>query len=65
MIWRRIHKSTKSQEEQFAKDIAETGLEKGDRFAMLWSAFLTLFLPSVLILAAFVLVIMLIFGLLW
>ncbi|MBO4792096.1 MAG: hypothetical protein J6V48_11155 [Clostridia bacterium] len=65
MIWRRIHRSTKEQEEKFEKDIEEVGLEKGDRAAMFWAAFLTLFLPASLILIAFVLLVMLIFGLFW
>jgi len=63
MIWRRLHKSTKEQEEKFDKDLEETGLEKGDLPAMLISAFLTIVLPAALFLIGLVCIVMLLFRL--
>ena len=42
--WRRLPKKADAEKEE---KLREEPLEKGDRFAMVFSAFLTLFLPAV------------------
>ena len=42
--WRRLPKKADAEQEE---KLREEPLEKGDRFAMVFSAFLTLFLPAV------------------
>ena len=52
------------EEQQRRKKEEPAKLERGDLFAMLWSAFYTIFLPSVAVLVGFVVLIMFLFGLL-
>ena len=63
MIFKRLKKSTKEQEEQFGRMMEE---EKGgcaDKFAMLVAAFFTIMLPCIAVLLAFAGLIMWIIGL--
>lgn len=51
MIFKAWRKIPKKIDEEKEKELREEPLEKGDRFAMILSAFLTLFLPAVGVLA--------------
>lgn len=53
MIFKRLKKSTKEQEEQFGKMLEEENVGWKDKFAMLISAFLVIMLPCIVILLAF------------
>ena len=52
------------EEQQRREKEERVELEKGDTFAMLFSAFYTLFLPAVAVLLGFVLLLMFLLGLL-
>lgn len=62
MIWRRLKKPTKEQEQDFQKRMSDTQVTWKDRFAMVLSAYLTILLPAALILAAFGFLVLWIFG---
>ncbi len=64
MIWRRLKKSTKEQNRAFQDLLEQEKVTWKDRLAMVFSAYLTILLPCLLILLAFAFVIMLLFGLL-
>ena len=56
MIWRRLKKATREQEEEFRERMSD------DRFAMVFSAFLVIVLPCLAVLLIFGLLILLLFG---
>ncbi len=62
MIWRRLKKSTPEEEAQFAEQLDESKPTAKDKFAMIFSAMLVIFVPCVLILLAFAALILLVFG---
>ncbi len=64
MIWRRLKKSTKEQDRAFQDLLEQEKVSWKDKLAMVFSAYLTILLPCLLILLAFAFVIMLLFGLL-
>lgn len=64
MIFKRLKKSTKEDEQQFAQMMEEEKVGWADRFAMLISAFFVIMLPCIGILLAFAGLIMWIIGLL-
>ena len=53
MVFRRLKKSTKEQEEQFSQMMEEENVGCADKFAMLVAAFFTIMLPCIGILVAF------------
>ena len=63
MIFKRLKKSTKEQEEQFGRMMEEEKVGCADKFAMLVAAFFTIMLPCIAVLLAFAGLIMWIIGL--
>ena len=63
MIFKRLNKSTKEEEEQFGQMLEEEKVGCADKFAMLIAAFFTIMLPCVAVLLAFGALIMWIIGL--
>ena len=53
MIFKRLKKSTKVEEEQFGRMMEEEKVGCADKFAMLVAAFFTIMLPCIAILVAF------------
>ena len=53
MIFKRLKKSTKEEEEQFGKMLEEEKVGCADKFAMLVAAFFTIMLPCIAVLLAF------------
>ena len=64
MIFKRLNKSTKEEEEQFGQMLEEEKVGCADKFAMLIAAFFTIMLPCVGILLAFAGLMLWIIGLL-
>lgn len=64
MIWRRLKKSTREQEEEFGERLSEEKLSVKDKFAMVLSAFLVIVLPCIAILVGLSLLVMFLFGVL-
>ena len=62
MIWRRLKKSTPEEEARFAEQMEEVKPTAKDKFAMLASATLVIFVPCALILLALGGLILLLFG---
>ena len=62
MIWRRLKKPTREQEEEFRKRMSDDKITAKDRFAMALSAFLVIVLPCLAVLVAFGLLILFLFG---
>ena len=62
MIWRRLKKATREQEEEFRERMSDEKLTAKDRFAMVFSAFLAIVLPCLAVLLIFGLLILLLFG---
>ena len=63
MIFKRLNKSTKEEEEQFGQMLEEEKVGCADKFAMLIAAFFTIMLPCVAVLLGFAAVILWILGL--
>lgn len=63
MIYNRLKKSTRKQEEDFDKTMGEE-LEKGDTLAMILGAFAVIVVPCLLILVGLVFLCMWLFGIL-
>ena len=53
MIFKRLKKSTKEQEEQFGRMLEEEKVGCADKVAMLVAAFFTIMLPCIAVLVAF------------
>ena len=53
MIFKRLKKSTKEQEEQFGRMMEEEKVGCADKFAMLVAPFFTIMLPCIAVLVAF------------
>ena len=64
MIFKRLNKSTKEEEEQFGQMLEEEKVGCADKFAMLIAAFFTIMLPCIGVLLAFATLIMWLVGLL-
>ena len=64
MIFKRLNKSTKEQEDQFGRMLEEEKVGCADKFAMLIAAFFTIMLPCIAVLLGFAGLIMWIIGLL-
>ena len=64
MIFKRLNKSTREQEDQFGRMLEEEKVGCADKFAMLIAAFFTIMLPCIAVLLAFAGLIMWIIGLL-
>jgi cell division septal protein FtsQ len=62
MIWRRLKKPTREQEEEFRERMSDDKITAKDRFAMALSAFLVIVLPCLAVLVAFGLLILFLFG---
>lgn len=62
MIWRRLKKATQQQRQEFRERMSHKQVSMGDRFAMMLAAYLTILLPCALILLAFGLLILWLFG---
>lgn len=66
MIWRRLKKATREQEEEFSERMSDETVSRKERardhFAMIASAFLVIVLPCLLVLVGFALLILLLFG---
>ena len=60
--WKKLNKSTPESEKEFSDRFKEAGVTWKDKFAMIIAAFITLFIPACLILAALVLFTMWLFG---
>ena len=63
MIFKRLKKSTKEEEEQFSMMLEEEKVGWKDKLAMLIAAFFTIMLPCVAVLLGFAAVILWILGL--
>ena len=63
MIFKRLKKSTKEEEEQFSMMLEEEKVGWKDKLAMLIAAFFTIMLPCVAVLLGFAALIMWILGL--
>jgi hypothetical protein len=63
MIFKRLKKSTKEEEEQFSMMLEEEKVGWKDKLAMLIAAFFTIMLPCIAVLLAFAGLIMWIIGL--
>ena len=63
MIFKRLKKSTKEEEEQFSVMLEEEEVGWKDKLAMLIAAFFTIMLPCIAVLLAFAGLIMWIIGL--
>ena len=63
MIFKRLKKSTKEEEEQFSMMLEEEKVGWKDKLAMLIAAFFTIMLPYVAVLLGFAAVILWILGL--
>ena len=64
MIFKRLNKSTKEEEEQFGQMLEEEKVGCADKFSMLIAAFFTIMLPCIGVLLAFAALIMWLVGLL-
>ena len=64
MIFKRLKKSTKEEEEQFSMMLEEEKVGWKDKLAMLIAAFFTIMLPCIGVLLAFAALIMWLVGLL-
>lgn len=64
MIFKRLRKSTKEEEQQFSRMFEEEQVGWKDKLAMLIAAFFTIMLPCVAVLLGFAALIMWIIGLL-
>lgn len=53
MIFKRLKKSTREEEQQFADMMEEEKVGCADKFAMLVSAFFVIMIPCILVLVAF------------
>lgn len=62
MIWRRLKKSTKKEEEEFAERMKSEKAGFKDTLAMIFAAGLTIVLPSLLVLLVLAFLIFLVFG---
>ena len=62
MIFKRLKKSTKEQEEQFSRMFEEEQVGCLDKFAMLIAAFFTIMLPCIAVLLGFAALIMWLIG---
>ncbi len=62
MIWRRLKKNDPKKAEEIKKELEERPDKGKDNFALLLSAFLTIALPTILVLLAFGFFIFFLFG---
>ncbi len=62
MIWRRLKKASKEDEERFREQMANADLTFKDKFAMVISAYAVLLLPAVAVLLVLSLIVLWIFG---
>lgn len=62
MIWRRLKKSTPEEEARFAEQMEEVKPTAKDKFAMLITAMLVIFVPCALLLIGLALLVLWIFG---
>ncbi len=62
MIWRRLKKATREQEEDFRRRMSEEKLTGKDRFAMIFSSFLVIVLPCLAVLAILSVIVLWLFG---
>lgn len=62
MIWRRLKKSTKEEDQKFAEMMEEEHVPFRERMLMTLTAYVVLLLPSILILLALALFSMWLFG---
>jgi len=64
MIFRRLKRRTREEEQELIEQIQREKPDKGDVWIMLWTAMLNLFLPVSLFLVGLALLVMWIFGIL-
>ena len=64
MIWRRLKKATKQDQQEFNQRLQEADLSWKDKFAMIVSAFFVIVLPCLLVLVALSLFVLWLFGVL-
>lgn len=62
MIWKRLKKPTREQEQEFRDAMSSDEVTWKDKFAMVFSAYLTILLPCIVILVAFGLLVLWLFG---
>ena len=62
MIWRRLKKNTEEEDQDFSERMRELKSSPKDMVAMIFSAFVVIVLPCLLVLLAFAFLIMLLFG---
>ena len=62
MIWRRLHRATKKDEEEFKQRFEEADPSRTDRIVMVLTGLVVVGLPAVLFLVGFALLILWIFG---
>lgn len=62
MIFKRLKKSTKEQDQEFAERMSDEHVTWKDKFAMVFSAYLVILIPCILVLLAFAGVILLVMG---
>jgi len=64
MIFRRLKRRTREEEQELIEQIQREKPDKGDVWIMLWTAMLNIFLPVSLFLVGLALLVMWIFGIL-
>ena len=62
MIFKRLRKSTPEEEREFAERMSDEQVTRKDKFAMVFSAFLVIVVPCILVLLAFAALILLALG---
>ena len=62
MIWNRLHRATKQQEEEFKQRFEKANITAKDRFIMIITGLIVVGLPAAAILIGFGLLILWIFG---
>ena len=64
MIWKRLKKSTPEQEEEYQKQLQETGVTPREKLVMVLTAYVVILLPCLLVLLGMCAVVLWVMGLL-
>ena len=64
MIWKRLKKSTPEQEEEYQKQLQETGITPREKLVMVLTAYVVILLPCLLVLLGMCAVVLWVMGLL-
>ena len=64
MIWKRLKKSTPEQEEEYQKQLQETGVTPREKLVMVLTAYVVILLPCLLVLLGMCAIVLWVMGLL-